>query len=69
MAKGLQFLQTVPWVIKTAVLTETMQFSDDQATKLWPIYRAYDVELQALKDQKLAGIQEYAKNYDYMTAA
>jgi hypothetical protein len=48
---------------KTAILTETMQLTDDQAAKFWPIYRAYDLELQALNDQKLAGIQEYAKNY------
>src|ERR1700760_4476212 len=48
---------------KTAVLAEIMQLSDDQAEKFWPIHREYDYELQALNDQKLAGIQEYAKNY------
>ena len=52
---------------KTAILAETMQFTDEQATKFWPIYRAYDVELQTLNDQKLAGIKEYAKNYGSMT--
>jgi len=49
--------------MKTTILTETMQFNDDQATKFWPIYRAYDLELQNLNDRKLAGIQDYAKNY------
>jgi len=52
---------------KTAILTETMQLNDDQAAKFWPIYRAYDLELQALNDQKLAGIQEYAKYYGDMS--
>jgi hypothetical protein len=52
---------------KTTILTETMQLSDEQATKFWPIYRAYDLELQNLNDQKLAGIQEYAKNYGDLT--
>jgi hypothetical protein len=49
---------------KTAILVEIMQLSDDQADKFWPIYRDYDSELQALNDQKLAGIQEYAKIYN-----
>jgi hypothetical protein len=53
--------------VKTTILTETMQLTDEQATKFWPIYRAYDVELQNLNDRKLAGIQEYAKNYGELT--
>src|SRR5271167_4440169 len=52
---------------KTAIFTEIMQFNDQQAAKFWPIYNEYDVELQKLNDQKLAGIQEYAKNYGTMT--
>jgi len=53
--------------VKTTILTETMQLTDEQATKFWPIYRAYDLELQNLNDQKLAGIREYAKNYGELT--
>jgi len=49
---------------KTAILAEIMQLTDDQADKFWPIYREYDHELQALNDQKLAGIMEYAKAYN-----
>jgi hypothetical protein len=52
---------------KTAILTELMQLNDEQAEKFWPIYREYDFELQTLNDRKLAGIQEYAKNYQTMT--
>jgi LAS superfamily LD-carboxypeptidase LdcB len=52
---------------KTAILVELMQLNDEQAEKFWPIYREYDFELQALNDQKLAGIQEYAKNFQNMT--
>jgi DNA anti-recombination protein RmuC len=52
---------------KTAILVELMQLNDDQAEKFWPIYREYDVELQTLNDRKLAGIQDYAKNYQNMT--
>lgn len=52
---------------KIAILTQIMQLNDAQSAKFWPIYREYDVELQALNDQKLAGIKEYAKNYENMT--
>ena len=52
---------------KAAIFTEIMQFNDQQAAKFWPIYHEYNKELQKLNDQKLAGIQEYAKNYGNMT--
>ena len=52
---------------KTAIFTEIMQFNDQQAGKFWPIYTEYDIELQKLNDRKLAGIQEYAKNFGNMT--
>jgi DNA anti-recombination protein RmuC len=52
---------------KTAIFTEIMQFNEQQAAKFWPIYNEYDIELQKLNDQKLAGIQEYAKNFGKMT--
>ena len=52
---------------KTAIFTEIMQFNALQAAKFWPIYNEYDTELQKLNDQKLAGIQEYAKNFGSMT--
>jgi hypothetical protein len=52
---------------KTEVLADLMQLNDDQADKFWPIYREYDYELQVLNDKRLAGIQDYAKNYPNMT--
>jgi hypothetical protein len=52
---------------KTAVVSQVMQLDDAQAAKFWPIYREYNFELQKLNDKKLAGIQDYAKNYDSMT--
>jgi hypothetical protein len=52
---------------KTAVLVELMQLTDEQAEKFWPIYREYDFDLQTLNEQKIAGIQEYAKSYQNMT--
>ena len=54
---------------KTEVLTQTMQLTDAQNTKFWPLYREYDVKLQALNDKKIAGIKDYANSYDTMTDA
>jgi hypothetical protein len=54
---------------KIEIFTEIMQFNDEQATKFWPIYREYDLELQKLNDRKLAGIQDYAKNHANITDA
>ena len=52
---------------KTEILTELMNLNDPQSAKFWPLYREYEVQLQKINDQKLAGIQDYAKNYDNMT--
>ena len=52
---------------KTEMLGEVMQLSAADAAKFWPIYEKYDEELAKLNDQRVANIQEYAKNYDQMT--
>jgi hypothetical protein len=52
---------------KTAIVGQIMDLNDDQAAKFWPIYREYDAALQQLNDKKLAGIKQYAQNYDSMT--
>jgi hypothetical protein len=62
-----ELLRTDVKAKKVQIYTEIMQFSDEQATKFWPIYNEYDLELQKLNDQKLAGIQDYAKNYGSIT--
>lgn len=54
---------------KTDILTQTMQLTDAQNTKFWPLYREYDMKLQTLNDKKIAGIKDYAKNFDMMTDA
>jgi hypothetical protein len=54
---------------KQALLTEAMQFSDEQAAIFWPIYREYDLELSKIGDQRVALIKDYAANYETMTDA
>ena len=54
---------------KVAIITEVMAFSDTEGQKFWPIYRAYDVELMRLNDERLAGIRDYAEHYEQLTDA
>ncbi len=52
---------------KVAILTELMDFTEQEDTTFWPIYREYDAELSKINDDRVALIQEYAKNYEEMT--
>jgi hypothetical protein len=52
---------------KQAILTQVMQFSDEQASVFWPIYREYDLELSKYADRRLALIKDYAANFETMT--
>lgn len=52
---------------KTALVTEAMQLSDDEASVFWPIYREYQFELDKLTDRRIALIKDYAQHYNSMT--
>jgi hypothetical protein len=52
---------------KVQILGAMMQFTPDEASTFWSIYKDYDTDLTKLSDQKLALIKEYADNYDSMT--
>jgi hypothetical protein len=52
---------------KVAIITELMQFTEDEDVKFWPIYREYETELARINDQRMALIAEYATAYGKMT--
>lgn len=54
---------------KVALITEVMQFTEAEDAKFWPVYREYETELAAINDDRLAGIKQYAANYEAMTDA
>jgi hypothetical protein len=54
---------------KAEIMGAVMALDVDQAAKFWPIYSEYDSQLTKLNDQRLANIQDYARNYDQMTDA
>lgn len=47
------------------IIKEGMQLDDKQSAAFWPVYREYAAAQKQLGDQKLAIIQDYAK--DFMT--
>jgi hypothetical protein len=52
---------------KVAIITEVMDFTDEEAAAFWPIYRDYDLEMSKLGDERVALIADYARNYDALT--
>jgi len=54
---------------KVAVITQMMQFSDAEDKAFWPIYRAYELELSRINDDRLALIEKYALVFDKLTPA
>jgi hypothetical protein len=52
---------------KVAIITQVMGFTEAEEKAFWPIYRQYDAEMAKLGDERVALIEEYARNYDKMT--
>ena len=52
---------------KVAVISEVMSFTEAEAVKFWPIYQEYQGEIAKLMDRKLAGIKDYADNFEKMS--
>jgi Spy/CpxP family protein refolding chaperone len=51
---------------RTAVVTSAMKLTDDQGKAFWPLYREYTNRQQALGDDRVAIIKDYANSYDTM---
>jgi hypothetical protein len=49
------------------IVSQTMNFSEEDASVFWPIYKEYEIELDKLGDKRLANIKEFVNNYDNMT--
>lgn len=54
---------------KVALITQIMGFTEAEDQAFWPIYRQYETDLAKLNDQRLQGIETYAKNYTNLTDA
>ena len=52
---------------RVALITQAMEFTDEEATAFWPIYREYELEMYKNGDKLIALIKDYAANFDTMT--
>lgn len=53
--------------VKDDVINHTMQFSDTEAAKFWPVYKEYAAEQRAIAEKRFAIILDYAKTIDTLT--
>ena len=49
------------------IVSQTMKFSEEDASLFWPIYDEYELELDKLGDKRLANLRDFANNYEKMT--
>src|SRR6478609_5067649 len=54
---------------KVAIITEAMQFNDQDSKIFWPVYRKYEADVMKLNDQRLALVKSYSDKFLSMTDA
>ena len=54
---------------RTTIITAAMNFSDQDASTFWPIYRKYEYQRTKLDDRRAAVMEEYAKKYPTISDA
>ncbi len=52
---------------KMGMIASSMNLTQEQQEKFWPLYREYADEQEKLLDQRIAMLQEFASSYDQMT--
>ena len=51
----------------TAIITNNMNFSAEEAAAFWPVYKRYQDEIAKIGDKRLQMIKEYATSVDSLT--
>ena len=52
---------------KRQIIASTLQLSDQEAVKFWPLYDQYTADLVKINDAKYAAIKEFASSYSTLT--
>jgi hypothetical protein len=52
---------------KVALITDVMQFTDEESEVFWPLYREFDFESSKLGDETLKLIKDYATHFENIT--
>jgi hypothetical protein len=67
--KDIQMLRADIRSQRKQIVAANMPLTDAEATKFWPVYDAYMLEVQKNADVRVGLIKEYAQTYDTMTDA
>lgn len=54
---------------KVAIITEAMQFNDQESKAFWQVYKKYEADVTKVNDQRLALIKSYSNKFAAMTDA
>ena len=54
---------------KKQIVAASMQLTEAEAVKFWPVYDKYTLETTKINDTRVALLKEYAKNVDTLTDA
>jgi hypothetical protein len=65
----IQLLRSDVQADKNQIITHTMQFTDSESTAFWPVYRDYSRDQQAIGDERVQLIKDYAQHFDVMDDA
>lgn len=52
---------------KKEVITEFMEFTEEEASTFWALYREYEFELDKIGDERVEYVKDFAENYFSMT--
>lgn len=62
-------IQSMYGMNKRDLVKKYMQLTPKQDSVFWPIYDAYESERKSIGEQRIRGIEDYAKNYATLTDA
>ena len=54
---------------KVTIITQAMQFNDQDSKIFWPVYRKYEADLMPVNDKRVALIKTYSDKFVTMTDA
>ena len=52
---------------KTALISDRMKFTEQEAAAFWPVYRQYEADLAAINDKKVSIMKDYLSSHQALT--
>jgi len=60
----IQLLRSNVQADKNQIIAHTMQFTESESTAFWPLYRDYSRDQNAIGDERVQLIKDYAQHFD-----